>query len=66
MVINILYPSYELNNSNDILKECRGELFEFKKNVGRNVGRNPFKKAFVYDGYIFLVDQNKLENCKIK
>ena len=62
----ILYPSYELNNSNDILKECRGELFEFKKNVGRNVGRNPFKKAFVYDGYIFRVDQNKLENCKIK
>ena len=62
----ILYPSYELNNGNDILKECRGELFKYKKNVGNNVGRNPFKKAFVYDGYIFRIDENKLENCKIR
>ena len=27
----ILYSSSELNNSNDILKNCRGELFKFKK-----------------------------------
>ena len=49
----------------DVLKNCRGKLFKFKKNVGYEVGRNPFSnnKKF-YDGYIYEFNPYNLENCK--
>ncbi len=60
----ILYTSTELNNFMDVLQNCRGKLYKFKKNVGYTVGRNPFSinKQF-YDGYIYEFDSNNLENC---
>jgi len=64
----ILYTSNELNKKTDILKNCRGKLFKFKKNVGYTAGRNPFydkKYKIYYDGYIFHLDLNKLKKCKI-
>ena len=60
----ILYSSNELNNSNDILKNCRGELFKFKK-CRPTSGRSPFFKSENYDGYIFHLDLYQLKNCKI-
>ena len=49
----ILYSSTELNNSRDILKNCRGKLFKHKKNVGHTAGRSPFhKKVFATDLFI--------------
>ena len=61
----ILYSSTELNNSRDILKNCRGKLFKHKKNVGHTAGRSPFHKKTFYDGYIYHVDLQKLKECKI-
>ena len=60
----ILYRESDLNNKRDILKNCRGELFKFKKNVGYDVGRNPFSinKKF-YDGYIYRISNKKIQNC---
>ncbi len=60
----ILYTSTEHNNDNDILKNCRGELYKFKKNVGFTAGRNPFsiKKNF-YDGYIYKFNRRNIETC---
>ena len=59
----ILYSSSEYNDKKDILKNCRGKLLKFKKNVGHTSGRNPFFKKDYYDGYIFYLDKNKLKNC---
>lgn len=61
----ILYSSTEMDNFMDVLKNCRGKLFKFKKNVGYEVGRNPFSnnKKF-YDGYIYEFNPYNLENCK--
>ncbi len=61
----ILYTSHELNTQTDVLRNCRGKLFKYKKNVGHTAGRNPFFKKFYYDGYIFHIDIEKLKNCKI-
>ncbi len=61
----ILYTSHELNNQTDILKNCRGKLFKYKKNVGHTAGRNPFFDKTYYDGYIFEIDLKKLKNCKL-
>ena len=59
----ILYRDTDLNNKRDILKNCRGELFKFKKNVGYEVGRNPFNKnKKFYDGYIYKFQKIKLKN----
>ena len=60
----ILYRDSDLNDKRDIFKNCRGELFKFKKNVGYDVGRNPFSvnKKF-YDGYIYRISNNKIQNC---
>ena len=40
----ILYSSTELNNSRDILKNCRGKLFKHKKNVGHTAGKALFSQ----------------------
>lgn len=61
----ILYTSHELNKQTDILKNCRGKLFKYKKNVGHTAGRNPFFDKMYYDGYIFKIDLKKLKNCKL-
>ena len=60
----VLYKSTELNDKRDILKNCRGELFRFKKNVGFAAGRNPFRKhKYYYDGYIYKISSNQLKEC---
>jgi len=60
----ILYRDTDLNNKRDILKNCRGVLFKFKKDVGYDVGRNPFNKnKKFYDGYIYRISKNKIKEC---
>lgn len=60
----IIYPSYELNNNNDILKHCRGKLVMMKKSVGKITGRNPFNKnRRTYDGFIYEIDHSLLDKC---
>ena len=61
----ILYTSTEFNNKLDIFKNCRGELFKYKSNVGYTTGRSPLFKKESYDGLIFHIDLNKLKNCKL-
>ena len=60
----ILYTSTEHNNNNDFLRECRGNLVHYKKNVGYIVGRNPFSnnKNF-YDGYIYQINNKDILGC---
>ena len=36
-----------------IFSDCIDVLYKEKKNVGRQVGRNPFNKSSDYDGYLF-------------
>ena len=38
----ILYTSHELNKQTDILKNCRGKLFKYKKNVGHTAEETLF------------------------
>lgn len=60
----IIYPSYELNNNQDILRYCRGKLVVMKKNVGRETGRNPFNKnRRFYDGLVFEINSSLLDRC---
>ena len=61
----ILYSSSELNNNLDIFKNCRGDLFSYKKDIGHTAGRNPLFKKKYYDGYIYELDIDKLKNCKL-
>ena len=61
----ILYSGSEFNNKTDILKNCRGDLYKFKKNVGYTAGRSPFFKKNKYDGYIFYLDPKKIKKCKL-
>ena len=63
----IMYSSETLNNENDLLKNCRGDLFAYKKGVDAKAGRSPFARNMrVSDGYIFKLDQKKLKNCKLQ
>ena len=62
----ILYQSNKLNDQYDVLKNCRGELFKFKKNVGYDVSRNPFtlgKNKKFYDGYIYKISNKDIKEC---
>ena len=48
-----------------IFSDCIDYLYKEKKDVGRHVGRNPFNKSSVYDGYLFkLKDINKSQCLK--
>ena len=61
-MIKIKGPTKE----NDVLKNCRGELFKFKKNVGYDVSRNPFtlgKNKRFYDGYIYKISNKNIKEC---
>ncbi len=60
----ILYKSTEINDKRDILKNCRGELFKYKKNVGYVAGRNPFRTyKNYYDGYIYKISNKEIKEC---
>ncbi len=45
------------------MKNCVGEIFKEKKNVGFHATRNPFNKGGSYNAYIFYFDKDKLEIC---
>jgi hypothetical protein len=47
----------------DIFKDCIDFLYKEKKNVGRNVGRNPFNKSSYYNGYLFKLKDIKRSKC---
>ena len=52
---HIVYSGNEHNNEKDFLKNCRGKLVHFKKDVGKINYRNPFNdKIQKYDGYIYV------------
>ena len=61
---NIEYLVY-LGNEPDLmhLKNCVGELYKYKKNVGFHATRNPFNKGGLYNAYIFNFDNDKLPDC---
>ena len=61
---NIEYLVY-LGNEPDLmhLKNCVGELYKYKKNVGFHATRNPFNKGGSYNAYIFNFDNDKLPDC---
>ncbi len=54
-----------LGNTPDLmhLKNCVGEIYKQKKNVGFHATRNPFNKGSHYNAYIFNFESNKLGNC---
>lgn len=61
---NINYVVY-LGNTPDLmhLKNCVGEIYKQKKNVGFHATRNPFNKGGSYNAYIFDFDNDKLPDC---
>lgn len=61
---NIEYLVYLGNDLNLMhLKNCVGELYKYKKNVGFHATRNPFNKGSYYNAYIFYFESNKLGKC---
>ena len=46
-----------------IFGDCIDSLYLTKKDVGRHVGRNPFNKSGLYDGYIFKLKDLKKTEC---
>ncbi|WP_440613973.1 DUF1420 family protein [Candidatus Pelagibacter sp. HIMB1748] len=54
-----------LGNAPDLmhLKNCVGEIYKFKENVGFHATRNPFNKGSYYNAYIFEFENNKLDKC---
>jgi hypothetical protein len=46
-----------------IFIECIDFLYKEKKNVGRNVGRNPLNKSSYYDGYLFKLKNINETGC---
>lgn len=63
-VNKILFYGNKLDK--DIYKNCLGKLLYFKENVGRHVGRNPFNKKKLYDGWIFEFNYKKLPGCIVR
>ena len=47
----------------DIFSDCIDFLYKEKKNVGRNVGRNPFNKSSFYDGYLYKLKNIEETGC---
>lgn len=54
-----------LGNAPDLmhLKNCVGEIYKFRENVGFHATRNPFNKGSYYNAYIFKFENNKLDTC---
>ena len=64
---HLLYAGLNHNNNTDTLKNCRGELIKLGTNVHQLTARNPFSvNKISYNGYIYEIDLEKLETCKIK
>ena len=62
---HLLYNGIDHDGDQDVLKNCRGKLIVWGKNVHQTNKRNPFnniKKE--HDGYIYEIDLNKLKKCK--
>ena len=45
---------------------CLGKELFYKENVGRDVGRNPFREGEYYNGWIFEFKYQDLPNCLIR
>ena len=54
-----------LGNAPDLmhLKNCVGEIYKFRENVGFHATRNPFNTGSYYNAYIFEFENNKLDTC---
>ena len=46
-----------------IFSDCIDFLYKEKKNVGRNLGRNPFNKSSYYDGFLFKLKNIEETGC---
>jgi hypothetical protein len=46
-----------------IFTDCIDFLYKEKKDVGRNLGRNPFNKSSYYDGYLFKLKNIEESGC---
>ena len=60
----IIIYGYELNTNP--FYNCLGKEISYKKNVGRNVGRNPIRKGRYKDGWIFEFNYQELPNCLVR
>jgi hypothetical protein len=64
---HLLYNGLDHNLSADALKNCRGKLVYFEKNVATKATRNPLTTNYLYyDAYLYEIDIEKLEKCKKK
>jgi hypothetical protein len=62
---HLLYNGLDHNSSTDTLKNCRGKLFKFEKNIATRASRNPLiKNHLYYDAYLYEIDVGKLKKCK--
>jgi hypothetical protein len=62
---HLLYNSLDHDLSTDVLKNCRGELVKFEKNVATRATRNPLTMNHLYyDAYLYEIDIEKLKKCK--
>ena len=54
-----------LNNKSNlgIFSNCIDFLYKEKKNVGKQVGRNPFNKTTFYNGYLFKLKNIEKTGC---
>jgi len=50
-------------NNVSIFIDCIDFLYKEKKDVGRNLGRNPFNKSSYYDGYLFKLKNIEETEC---
>jgi hypothetical protein len=62
---HLLYNGLDHNISTDVLKNCRGKLIKFGKNIATRATRNPLTKNHLYyDTYLYEIDIGKLKECK--
>ncbi len=50
-------------DNTSIFGDCIDYLYKKKENVGSHVGRNPFNKKTLYDGYIFKLKNINKTKC---
>jgi hypothetical protein len=50
-------------NNVGIFNDCIDFLYKEKKDVGRNLGRNPFNKSLFYDGYLYKLKNIEETGC---
>jgi hypothetical protein len=62
---HLLYNGLDHNISTDVLKNCRGKLIKFGKNIATRATRNPLTKNHLYyNTYLYEIDIGKLKECK--